>query len=276
MIMERMGAAPDTHSSLVASPADRNAALTFMPAPLISVVLVCRNPGPRVRDALASIWAQQEADLEAVVIDGASTDGTREWLESRRNRLGTLVSEPDTGVYEAMNKGITAARGDWVLFLGADDRLATPDVFAQVADPVRRTAAGIVAATARFNDGRLYAPQPGAAIRRNFLHHQATFYRRLSFNQHGRFDPQLRIQADYDLNLRWVRAGAGVTTLPHLVAHCGTGGLSDGGTWRNYREEITVRHRHFPPRQCWLWDLGSVARYLRKKIRRSVASHRPE
>lgn len=241
--------------------------------PLISLILVCRNPGPRVREALASIWAQQDADSETIVIDGASTDGTREWLETQRNRLGTLVSEPDTGVYAAMNKGLTAARGDWVLFLGADDRLAAPDVFTQVADPLRRTAAGIVAGSARFTDGRLYAPQLTAAIRRNFLHHQATFYRRQFFGQHGRFDPQLRIQADYDLNLRWVRAGVELAALPQLIALCGTGGLSDSGQWSNYREEIAVRHRHFAAGQCWLWDLGSVVRHIRKKILRKPSPH---
>lgn len=246
------------------------AARNHADVPLISFILVCRNPGPRVREALASIWAQQEADLETVVIDGASTDGTREWLDTQRSRLGTLVSEPDTGVYEAMNKGITAARGDWVLFLGADDRLAAPDVFIQVADPLRRTATGIVAGTARFTDGRLYAPQPAAAIRRNFLHHQATFYRRRLFATHGVFDPQLRMQADYDLNLRWVRAGVELAALPHLIAHCGTGGLSDGGAWQNYHEEIAVRHRHFPAWQCWSWNLASLARYARKRLLRSA------
>lgn len=239
-----------------------------MPAPLVSVILVCRNPGARVRAALESVWAQQGAAGEVVVIDGASTDGTREWLETQRSRLGTLVSEPDAGVYEAMNKGIAAARGDWVLFLGADDRLAASDVLTHVADPLRRTAAGIFAGTARFTDGRVYAPQPAAAIRRNFLHHQATFYRRPFFDQHGTFDPQLRIQADYDLNLRWLRAGVEISTLPHLVAHCGTGGLSDGGSWRNYREEITVRHQHFPAWRCWPWDLASAARYARKRLLR--------
>lgn len=237
--------------------------------PLISLILVCRDPGPRVREALASVWAQQDADLETIVIDGASTDGTREWLEAQRSRLGTLVSEPDTGVYEAMNKGLSIAGGDWVLFLGADDRLAAPDVLHQVADSLHRTAAGIVAGIARFTDGRLYAPHPAAAIHRNFLHHQATFYRRSFFDRHGSFDPKLRIQADYDLNLRWMRAGVELATLPHHIALCGTGGLSDGGSWRNYGEEVTVRHRHYPSWRCWPWDGLSVIRFVRKQWVRS-------
>jgi putative colanic acid biosynthesis glycosyltransferase len=77
-----------------------------MPAPpAISVIIVCKNPGPRLPAALTSVWDQPHASSEIIVIDGASTDGTREWLEALRGRLAALVSEPDAGVYAAMNKG---------------------------------------------------------------------------------------------------------------------------------------------------------------------------
>lgn len=234
--------------------------------PLVSIILVCRNPGPQVHAALESIWRQRSADAETVVIDGASTDGTREWLESRKARLAVLVSEPDRGLYEAMNKGLAAAQGDWIIFLGADDRWAAADTIAQAGEILRRADAGIVAGLARFADGRIYDPQPAAAIRRNFVHHQATFYRRSLFARYGMFDLRFGIQADYDLNLRLLHAGVSFTSLPHLIAHCGIGGVSDGGSWRNYREEITVRHRHFPAWRCWPWDFVSVLRYFRKRI----------
>ena len=99
-----------------------------MSAPLISVIIVCLNPGPRLHTALASVREQRGENFECVVIDGASTDGSREWLETQRIRLGSLVSEPDHGVYDAMNKGVARATGEWVIFLGADDRLVTNDV----------------------------------------------------------------------------------------------------------------------------------------------------
>lgn len=238
-----------------------------MPAPLISVVLACRDPGTRMRDALQSVWAQRDADCEAVVADGASTDGTLEWLESQRARLGALVSEPDHGVYEAMNKGIAAAHGEWVLFLGADDRLAGDDVLARAAAMLAGTDADVLVGEARFDDGRIYRLAPaGARIRRNFVHHQAAFYRRSRLVETGGFDATLRLQADYELNLRLHRSGVRFTSLNLLVADCASGGLSDAGRWANYREEISVRHRHFPAWRCWPWDLGSVVRWLRKKI----------
>lgn len=240
------------------------------PAPVISIIVVCRNPGPRLRDALASVWNQQGLAPELVVIDGASTDGTREWLESMRGRLGCLVSEPDAGLYHAMNKGVARARGEWILFLGADDRLADATVLVRALLALHGTEADVVTAEARFDDGRRYPPaDPRQAVRRNFLHHQGTFYRRGLFATHGSFDPGLRLMADYDLNVRLLQGGARFEVLALRVADCASGGRSDAGAWLGYREEIAVRHRYFPAWQCWLWDLASVVRFFRKRLRRA-------
>ena len=243
------------------------------PAPLLSVLVVCRNPGIRLQAALASVWTQQGVTPELVVIDGASTDGSVAWLESHRERMAVLVSEPDAGIYDAMNKAVARATGEWLLFLGADDRLADPTVLARLAPALAMSEADVVAAEARFDDGRRYpAASPTAAIRRNFLHHQSTFYRRRLLA--GRpFDSTLRIMADYDLNLRLLQAGAALETQNVFVAHCASGGASDGGAWAVYREEIAVRHRHFPAWRCAPWDFASILRFLRKKLLRRFSSH---
>jgi glycosyltransferase involved in cell wall biosynthesis len=239
-----------------------------MPAssPTISVIVVCRNPGSGLHTTLDSLWCQSHPP-ELIVIDGASNDGTREWLEARRRRLAMLISEPDRGIYEAMNKGVAGSTSDWVFFLGADDRLAAPSVLAEVHTHLASTDAAVAVGEARFDDGRLY-PFAGtdAAIRRNFVHHQAAFYRRSLFDRHGGFDPTLRIQADYEYNLRLLHAGEVFTRLPIRVSECTSGGLSDSGRWANYCEEIIVRHRHFPSAHCLPWDALAMIRYLRKKL----------
>ncbi|MFA5057397.1 MAG: glycosyltransferase family 2 protein [Opitutaceae bacterium] len=235
-------------------------------APAISVILACKNPGPRLPAALESIWRQRGVPCELIVIDGASTDGTREWLTARSNRLTAFISEPDGGVYEAMNKGVRLAQGGWLLFLGADDHLAGPEVLAAVAARLDAGAASVFVGQAAYDDGRVYQladrPRP---VARNFVHHQAAFYRHDGLIRGG-YDASLRFQSDYDLNLRLWRAGVRFRPLPVRVAECASGGLSDAGHWANYREEITVRHRHFPAWQCWPWDLGSALRYVRKQI----------
>ncbi len=239
------------------------------PAPLLSVVVACRNPGPQLRTALDSVWQQRDAEGELVVVDGASTDGTRAWLETQRTRLDALISEPDRGVYDAMNKGVAVARGEWVLFLGADDRLQA-GALAALTPLLRSADAGVVVGEAVYDDGRIYRlGETSSAVRRNFVHHQAACYRRTLFTTHGHFEAGLRIMADYEFNLRLLKAGVKFQSVPTRLAACGSGGLSDAGGWTGYREEIAVRHRHFPAWQCWPWDLGSVVRYLRKQLVRA-------
>jgi glycosyltransferase involved in cell wall biosynthesis len=238
------------------------------------VIVVCRNPGRRLRRTLESVWAQRGTQPDLVVVDGASTDGTREWLERERPRIGTLISENDSGVYDAMNKGVAAAKGDWVLFLGADDALASEIVLSEMISALRDTTSAVVVGEARYSDGRTYRlashPRP---LARNFVHHQAAFYRRSVLEENGRFDAMLRVMADYDFNLRLWKAHVRFKPVSLRIAECGAGGLSDRGSWVGYREEIAVRHRHFPAWRCWPWDLGSGLRFLRKKTIMLFSSH---
>lgn len=244
-------------------------------APPVSVIVVCQNPGPRLHTALASIWEQAPGTADLIVVDGGSTDGTRAWLEARRDRIHVLIAEPDRGVYDAMNKGVAVARTDWVLFLGADDRLASGEVLATLAPTLARTDAGVVAGEAVYTDGRRYRLRlPPKPIARNFVHHQAAFYRRRLLAADGGFDLTYRIMADYEMNLRLWRGRARFESVPERIAVCGSGGLSDHGRWQGYREEIAVRHRYFSSLASAPWDGLSLLRFGRKQIvRRLLRSH---
>ena len=236
--------------------------------------MACKNPGEQLRATLASVWAQLHVSAEIIVIDGGSTDGSVAWLETQRARLAALISEPDEGVYDAMNKGVARARGDWVYFLGADDRLVGDMVLSETVNWMRKTEAGVVAGEVAYDDGRIYKLRASVnAVARNFVHHQGAFYRRTLFEENGAFDTSLSVMADYDFNVRIWKSRVRFKPIPLRIAACGVGGLSDGGGWRGYREEITVRHRYFSNARCLLWDAVSVARYLRKKMVRSMARH---
>lgn len=242
--------------------------------PTFSVIVACKNPGNRLHAALASVWEQREVAFELIVIDGNSSDGARDWLEASRTRIATLISEPDGGVYDAMNKGIAAARGEWVCFLGADDRFTGDRILSETAHWIRKSEAGVVAGEAAYDDGRIYKFRtPVNPVARNFVHHQAAFYRRTLFEENGIFDPTLSVMADYEFNVRLWKNRVRFKPIPLRIATCAVGGLSDRGGWRGYREEITVRHRYFSPARSLPWDAVSLARYVRKKIVRSIASH---
>jgi len=98
----------------------------------ISIITVCFNSEATIRDTIESVLTQDYADLEYIIIDGASTDGTLEIIDEYRDRIATVVSEPDTGIYDAMNKGIAKATGDVVGILNSDDFYVDTSVVATV------------------------------------------------------------------------------------------------------------------------------------------------
>ncbi len=244
-------------------------------APSLSVIVVCKNPGPRLHVALASVWEQRHVHAELIVVDGGSTDGSVAWLESQRARIATLVSEPDGGVYDAMNKAIALAHGTWIYFLGADDRLAGDMVLSETLNWMKKTEAAVVVGEAAFDDGRIYKLRSNVnAVARNFIHHQGTFYRRTLFEENGGFDATLAVAADYEFNVRLWKSHIRFKPIPLRIAACGTGGVSDGGDWRVYREEIAVRHRYFSLARSLPWDVLSVVRFVRKQLVRTLGRPR--
>ena len=94
--------------------------------PRLSIVTVCYNPGALLLGTMQSVWAQDYPHIEYLVIDGGSTDGTVALLEEHAARIDHWRSEPDAGIYDAMNKGLTAATGDFVWFMNAGDRVFAP------------------------------------------------------------------------------------------------------------------------------------------------------
>jgi len=240
-------------------------------SPLISVIVVSKNPVLSLRETLASVWAQHISPLpELIVVDGSTEDGARVWLAAQRARIATLIMESDTGVYDAMNKGLAKATGEWVIFLGTDDKFFHDGVLNRVQTALKTITAGVAVGEIAYDDGRTYSlPAKPHPIERNFVHHQGAFYRRTLFADHGNFDTTLQVMGDYDYNLRLWQKKVTFAPLPLRISQCGTGGLSDSGKWQGYQEEINVRHRHFPGWKCWLWDLGSVVRFVRKQFTKS-------
>jgi putative colanic acid biosynthesis glycosyltransferase len=232
-------------------------------APSLSVVLVCKNSGPRLPLALESIWAQLHLPIEIIVIDGASTDGSRAWLEQQRARVATLVSEPDANLHEAFNKGIALARGEWVLLLGANDRLVGDMVLSEAYNWMKKTEAGVTVGEVAMDDGRLLRMRSrvNPAVG-NFMPRSGAFYRRTLFEENGAFDPSLATMADYEFNIRLWKSRVRFKPIPLRIAACAVRELPKRPRWLRCREEINVRHRYFSALRCAPWDARSIARAL--------------
>lgn len=203
----------------------------------LSIIMATRNAGATLAAALDSIRAQSFRDLEVIVVDGASSDGTLSIVRASGDVVTRWVSEPDSGVASAWNKGLQLASGEWIQFLGADDYLwgceSLAAVFREGVIPhgtTHRLIYGQVIAL--LTDGNpwkaLGAPWAEAARefpRRMSLPHAGLFAHRSLFSEVGPFDESFKVVPDYDWVFRALAA-----TAPHFVAHpvaaFGANGLS--------------------------------------------------
>ncbi|MDX9751381.1 MAG: glycosyltransferase family 2 protein [Flavobacteriales bacterium] len=205
----------------------------------VSLITVCRNAAPVITGTLESIHAQTHPHIEHIVIDGASTDGTVELLHGHRDRPAVLVSEPDKGIYDAMNKGLRRATGDVIGFVNAGDLLMAPDTIARVAAAFARSGADAVYGDIIMVDEHDIHKvrrtwRSGAYRRENFRQgwmppHVATFFRREVYDRHGHFNTDLRIGADYEILLRFLyKERVSAVHLPETLVRFRLGGMSNG------------------------------------------------
>lgn len=149
--------------------------------PTISVVTVCLNAASVIEDTLRSVLSQDYPLTEYVVVDGGSTDGTVEALRKYSGRIAAMTSAPDRGVYDAMNKALGMARGDYLLFLNAGDVLASPQVIGMAA---RGADADVVYGDFEYSSG----PRKGrvvADVDRGIFNHQCVLYRKSLHEAYG-------------------------------------------------------------------------------------------
>ena len=205
----------------------------------ISVITVCLNNESTIVDTLESVNSQTSDDIEHIVIDGASRDGTVELVRKHGKRVVRLLSEPDLGIYDAMNKGLSMASGEMVGFLNADDVFAGADSVRQIAmaasapsrpdavfgdllyvDPV-----DLNCVIRRWRSGAFAASR----LRFGWMPPHPTFYVRTEeLRQIAGFDTQFRIAADYDCMLRFLgRPGIHAAYVEQVLVRMRIGGASN-------------------------------------------------
>jgi len=150
----------------------------------VSVVTVVRNDAANIARTLDSVLAQRDVELELVVVDGASNDGTQAIVQGYVSRIGTFVSEPDRGIYDAMNKGIALARGEHVLMMNSGDVFAADDALSGLLRPARPGVEQVVfGGWERLGSGG-HCTRCRPAPERGFFNHQSVLYSR---SLHRRF-----------------------------------------------------------------------------------------
>ncbi|WP_316797831.1 glycosyltransferase family 2 protein [Pedobacter frigidisoli] len=204
----------------------------------ISLITVVYNGEAYLEDCFQSVFAQTHPDVEYIVIDGGSTDGTLKIIDQHKNQISYFVSESDRGLYDAINKGIAKATGDIVGILNADDTLASPEILKAVAETFTSEDTDVL-----YGDLHYVHPSSGKIIRkwkskqatRNDMEkgwmpaHPTLYLKRTLFENHGNYALDLGTAADYELILRFLyKNNLKARYLPQLMVNMRTGGVSNG------------------------------------------------
>ena len=194
-------------------------------APLVSIISVVYRDREATRLLIDNLAPFRGSDLEIVFIDGGSTDGTVELLGANEDRVDYWMSEPDEGIYDAMNKGLNAARGQWVLHInGGDELLSVPyERLRALGEGAEMLACRVEHPEEHFT----FIPRMNWTFRyQSTIPHQGIFYRR---EAHRGYDPKFRVLGDIAATQRMVRDGHRVELLQQIVgASCGWVGVSAG------------------------------------------------
>lgn len=215
----------------------------------ISIITVCFNCADTIADTIRSISDQVYKNIEYIIVDGGSTDGTRELVGRYNGRVQKYISEPDEGIYDAMNKGIRMAEGEFIGCLNADDVYADSEVISDVVAAAEAQAVeavygdllyvrrGDTNKVVRYWKAGEYLP---GAFRLGWVPPHPTFFcRRELFERFGYYRPRYRIAGDFELMLRLLeKHRVHVGYLPRPLVRMRVGGLANTirGMMRGNRE----------------------------------------
>lgn len=203
----------------------------------ISIITACYNSGATVADTLMSVSGQRYGSVEHIIVDGGSTDDTLALVEKYGRRVSRVVSGPDAGIYDAINKGITVAGGDIIGILHADDVYYDDSILEKVACAIEKENAdscyGDLIYVARGNIAKTVRYWRSGAYRRERFKmgwmppHPAFFCRRRLYEELGLYNPDFPLAGDYELMLRFLyRHKRSSAYIPELLVRMRTGGTS--------------------------------------------------
>jgi len=242
--------------------------------PLVSIITPVRNGEDLLENHIHMVTSQTYPEIEHIIIDGGSSDNTVDILKSNSNIIDYWVSDPDQGIYDAMNKGIDAANGRWLFFAGVDDNFSSSQTLEQVFKKHKIDASTqLICGKVLRSDGKIIKSRFNKFLYyKNTLPHQGVFYRRDIFdnyrydgfkikNQHQFYT----ISGDYHLNLFLLSNGAGHQYIDCNIMHCGHG-KSMAGSFTGYMEEVMIRHIFIGHYKSIVFDFLTILRYLRQRF----------
>lgn len=204
--------------------------------PLVSVITVCYNSREALTMTIKNVVRQDYPNLEYIIIDGKSDDGSCEVIEQNKTSLSYFVSEPDNGIYDAMNKGVKACRGEYVIFMNAGDKFATNDVLKHIFS--NRQNADVIYGDV-VKDGVVKKAHPYNNSHRMCFCHQSSITSVECLREHP-FDTAYKMSADFKLFKVLDKAGKTFAYVPLAIADFNTSGVSNTNRSAGLKENMRI------------------------------------
>lgn len=243
--------------------------------PLVSVITVVFNGKTHIEQCIKSVLAQTYSNIEYIIIDGASSDGTIELIKKYEAKITTFISEKDSGIYNAMNKGLKLAKGEIIAILNADDYYY-PETIQQLVDKFEESKADVVYGNMtklREFEGQEYLKEvtPNIELMEQTMpiFHPATFIKKEVYNEVGNFNESYRLSADYDLIYRIYKAGKHFEYLNQSLTVFRIGGASNVNC-NSYKEGYQILLSQNSPYAGKMKKL--IGKCQRKNAIRSIAN----
>lgn len=217
----------------------------------ISIVTVCFNSESTIRDTIESIISQTYQNIEYIIIDGKSNDKTIDIISEYKNAISAFISEPDKGIYDAMNKGISLATGDFVGILNSDDVLASKETISETVKFLNANQdvdgcygdliyvkRGNLDSFSRYFSSRFFSKNTipfGLTIP-----HPTLYLRPKLFQKYGFYKTNYRVAADFELIARMVKSGVNLIRIPFVMVKMREGGISSNGFWWRIHQNFEI------------------------------------
>jgi glycosyltransferase involved in cell wall biosynthesis len=217
----------------------------------ISIITVCFNSESTIRDTIESVLLQTYQNIEYIIIDGKSNDKTIDIISEYKNDISTFVSEPDKGIYDAMNKGVSLATGDFVGILNSDDVFATKETIAEMVEILNKneSAEGCYGdliyvksdnldTFSRYYSSKFFSKKTipfGLTVP-----HPTLYLRPILFQKYGLYKINYRVAADFELIARMVKSGAKLVRNPSVMVKMREGGISSNGFWWRVHQNFEI------------------------------------
>jgi glycosyltransferase involved in cell wall biosynthesis len=199
-----------------------------MNTPKVSIITVCYNSQATIEETITSVLEQDYANLEYIIIDGQSQDNTLAIIDKYKNKITKIISEPDQGIYDAMNKGIKLANGEIIGLLNSDDLYKDKQTITKIVEHFQSSQADLVYADVSYiskndkNKPSRYWQSGQANLKKInsgwIMPHPATFIKKTIYDQYGLFNPNFKLAGDYELLLRFVKKYKIKTSYLNIVA----------------------------------------------------------